>query len=167
MISNNCGTSWTTLYNKSGAALSTRPATTSNFAPTAAEWRNEVVDLSNYVGQNVIIKLKATSAYGNNLWLDNINVTQVAGIADVTKGETLNVYPNPTSGLLQVDANITNNGDLKVSVSDVLGNVVYSNQFTQTANKFSIDLSNQANGMYFVKFENKNGVEIKKINVQK
>jgi hypothetical protein len=168
MVSTNCGTNWTTLYNKSGAALSTRPASTNSFAPTANEWRSEVVDLSNYVGQNIIIKLKVTSAYGNNLWLDNINITQVTGIADATQGESLNVYPNPTSGLLQVDANIANNNGLQVTVSDVLGNVVYANQFTQaTANKFTIDLTSKSNGMYFVKFENNKGVEIKKINLQK
>jgi hypothetical protein len=38
--------------------------------PTEAQWRSETVDLNPYAGQSqVLVRFKATSGYGNNLYL--------------------------------------------------------------------------------------------------
>jgi len=82
LVSTNCGGSFTTVYSKSNTTLATAAATTAAFVPTAAQWRTETVDLSAYVGQpNVIIGFKNLSGYGNNIYVDNINITGVAGSA--------------------------------------------------------------------------------------
>lgn len=168
MVSTDCGATWTTKYNKAGAALSTKAAQTASFAPTAAQWRAETVDLSAYTNQNILVKFKATSAYGNNLWLDNINISQVTGIADNSKGEYLSVYPNPSTGIINADAQFAKSQALNVTVTDMLGNVVYTNSYiASAAQKLTIDLTNQSNGIYFVKFENGNGSDVKKINILK
>jgi PKD repeat protein len=84
MISTDCGTNWTSVYNKSGATvaagnLPTLAPITTQFTPTAAQWRQETVDLTSYVGQsNVIIAFKNMAAYGNRLFIDNINLTGTA-----------------------------------------------------------------------------------------
>ena len=81
MISTDCGTNWTSVYNKSGGTvaagnLPTVAPVTTQFTPTATQWRQETVDLSSYVGQsNVIIAFKNMAAYGNRLFIDNINLT--------------------------------------------------------------------------------------------
>lgn len=76
-VSTDCGTTWATAFNKAGSSLSTGAVSTSSWAPTvAADWREEVVDLSAYANQaNVMIKFSATSAYGNNGYIDDINLT--------------------------------------------------------------------------------------------
>lgn len=168
MVSTDCGATWTTKYNKAGTALSTKAAQTAPFAPTATQWRAETVDLSAFTNQNILVKFKATSAYGNNLWLDNINISQVTGIADNSKGEYLSVYPNPSTGIINVDAQFAKSQALNVTVTDMLGNVVYTNSYAaNAAQKLTIDLTNQSNGIYFVKFENGNGSDVKKINILK
>lgn len=81
LVSSDCGTTFTTVYNKTGSTvatgnLPTAAATTSQFTPTTAQWRTETVDLSAYAGQNgVIIRFRNVAGYGNRLFIDNINIT--------------------------------------------------------------------------------------------
>ncbi|MFM7668291.1 MAG: PKD domain-containing protein, partial [Bacteroidota bacterium] len=84
LVSTDCGTNWTSVYNKSGGTvaagnLPTVAPITTQFTPTSAQWRQETVDLTSYVGQsNVIIAFKNMAAYGNRLFIDNINLTGTA-----------------------------------------------------------------------------------------
>ena len=76
-ISTDCGGTWTRLYTKGGAQLSTSTGTlTTAYTPTVnAQWARDSVSLSAYVGQpSVYIKFESRSGWGNNLYLDNINV---------------------------------------------------------------------------------------------
>ena len=76
-ISTDCGGTWTRLYTKGGSQLATAVGTqTTAFTPTAnAQWRRDSVSLSAYVGQpSVYIKFESRSGWGNNVYLDNVNV---------------------------------------------------------------------------------------------
>jgi PKD repeat protein len=76
LVSTNCGYSFTSVYSKSGSTLATAPDNTSAFVPTSAQWRTETIDLTAFINQpNVIISFKNLSGYGNNIYVDNINVT--------------------------------------------------------------------------------------------
>jgi PKD repeat protein len=80
LVSTNCGVSYTSVYSKSATVLATAAATTSAFTPTAAQWRNETVSLTPYIGQgSVIVAFRNLSGYGNRLFVDNINITGVTG----------------------------------------------------------------------------------------
>lgn len=93
LVSTNCGLTFTSVYLKSGATLATTTNTTNAFAPTtAAQWRSETVNLTPYVGQsNVIIAFRNLSAYGNNIYVDNINVTGVVAAVPPTPSFTTTV----------------------------------------------------------------------------
>ncbi|HXB39327.1 MAG TPA: M43 family zinc metalloprotease [Bacteroidia bacterium] len=74
-ISTDCGTTWNKIYNKGGAGLSTAPATSSAFTPTSTQWRKDSVSLSAYAGTaSVKFKFESVSGWGNNVYLDNINL---------------------------------------------------------------------------------------------
>jgi PKD repeat protein len=81
LVSTDCGTNWNTVYDKSGNSVAAGNLPTINpiqgeFTPTSAQWRQETVDLTGLVGQsNVIIAFKNIAAYGNRLFIDNINIT--------------------------------------------------------------------------------------------
>lgn len=78
LVSTNCGATWTSIYSKSSTTLATAPATTASFVPTATQWRTETINLTPYVGNSkVILSFKNLSGYGNNLYVDNINLTGV------------------------------------------------------------------------------------------
>lgn len=78
LVSTNCGASWTTVYSRGGTTLASVSGTQtgSSFTPSGtAQWRRDSVSLNPYVGlNNVLIKFQGYSAYGQNIWLDNINI---------------------------------------------------------------------------------------------
>jgi hypothetical protein len=156
MVSKNCGATWTTLYNKAGAALATAPVSTTGFVPTAAQWKHDTVNLATMAGEaQVLIKFKGTSAYGNNLWVDDINLANfAASISENTaNGNSMAIYPNPFSGSTTIDLNLSTNASVVISMFNVLGELVYtSNQGSMSAGNHNISLdgtSLQA-GIYYI-----------------
>lgn len=76
-VSTNCGSTFTTVYNKSGATLATGSATEDAYlTPLASEWRKERV-VANVTG-TVLVRFRNVSDWGNNIFLDNINIAPVA-----------------------------------------------------------------------------------------
>lgn len=74
-----CGTTVVpTGYSKAGATLATAgSSTTSYLTPTEPEWRRETIAIGRSVlgtGNNVIIAFRNTNDYGNNIFIDNINI---------------------------------------------------------------------------------------------
>jgi hypothetical protein len=71
-VSTNGGTAWSILATLDGGVsgpLVTAPPQTANFLPTAAQWATKRFALTAGVNR---FRLKAISAYGNNLFVDNI-----------------------------------------------------------------------------------------------
>ena len=63
-------------------SLATLPNSSSSYTPGAAtDWRHEVLDLSVYAGQKIVIGFNAITDYGNNMWIDNIDVTNSANVS--------------------------------------------------------------------------------------
>ncbi len=80
LVSTNCGGTFTSVYSKSNTTLATASATQNAFVPTAAQWRSETVDLTPYVGNSSVwIAFRNLSGFGNNIYVDNINVTGISG----------------------------------------------------------------------------------------
>ncbi len=76
LISTNCGSSFAQIYLKGGGTLSTvAGTTTSAFVPTSTQWRTETINLNSYIaGGSVLISFKNLGHFGNNLYIDNINI---------------------------------------------------------------------------------------------
>jgi len=71
------------------------------------------------------------------------------GIQNITNTGNVRIYPNPTSGMFTVAGFETGT---RLEVVNVIGEVVYKSVTTDTKTK--IDLSNQNNGVYFIKTSN-------------
>jgi len=75
-VSTDCGQTYSQLYFKEDLTLATAGTQTGQFSPAAAsDWRTEVIDLAPYIGNNVAFRFVNICGYGNDLFLDNINVT--------------------------------------------------------------------------------------------
>jgi hypothetical protein len=78
LVTNDCGATYSSVFKKGGATLSVAGGINTEYTtPIASDWRNERIALSGSVltpGRlNVIFRNK--DGYGNNLFLDNINIT--------------------------------------------------------------------------------------------
>jgi len=80
-------------------------------------------------------------------------------IEEVATSNT-HLYPNPTSGLL----NIEGEGTMNVIVMNVLGQKVLE---TTTTDNVTIDLSGFGTGIYMVRIETENGITTEKVNVRR
>jgi Secretion system C-terminal sorting domain len=75
------------------------------------------------------------------------------GIAPVaTVSGNMNVFPNPGNGLFYLDYNLDENAVVIIEVVDMLGQLVYTDQTNRSngAQRQAVDLSTQADGVYFV-----------------
>ena len=171
-VSDDCGDNWTNVYNKSGTNLNTAPATTSPFVPSAAQWRNESVNLFGYSNPSVLIKFVATSAYGNNLYIDNVNLSQLnpVGIfSSPLSNINIEVFPNPTSGDVNLTVNSINNSNYRINLINSLGQVIFEKNFNFSIgiNNIQIDTKQYPEGIYNVVLESNSIKTTKKITVIK
>lgn len=124
-VSTNCGQNWTSVYNKAGTTLMTAPSTTVSFQPTATQWRTETVSLSSYAGQNaVMVKFKVTSAYGNNIFVDDINLNNPTGISEHSNISLVSIYPNPATDNANVTISLANSEVVTLTVYNNMGQIV-------------------------------------------
>jgi len=66
-----------TIWQKADPELASLPNQTTGFTPTSGgDWRSEIISLSQFAGQSVVIRLVSTNDYGNNLFLDNIGIVE-------------------------------------------------------------------------------------------
>lgn len=155
MVSTDCGDHWTTIFNKSGSALATGANTTSNYVAGADEYVNQTIDLSDFISNDkVIVKFAFTSAYGNNIWVDNINVTGVQSIEE--EDMTISIYPNPATDVVSINSEKAIN---QIDVYDANGRLVTT--YTNVNN--TINVKNLANGIYMLNVVTEEGIIVKKI----
>ncbi|MGZ5243313.1 MAG: immunoglobulin-like domain-containing protein, partial [Bacteroidia bacterium] len=77
--------------------------------------------------------------------------TTVSVGADVSIEKLVNVYPNPTTGKFTVEANLPATEQVRISVTNLLGQeVAVISNGALNANTFSVDLSNQKAGVYML-----------------
>lgn len=93
LVSTDCGVTYnsTPIYYKGGTSLATGADLTTAFFPTiTSDWRLETIDLSPFAGNNVIIKFVAINRYGNNLFIDDINIMSLTTppVADFAQSDT-------------------------------------------------------------------------------
>ena len=81
--------------------------------------------------------------------------------------QNLRVYPNPTSGILNVIFDYEGTADLKVEVADLYGKV-HKSMTDRAANRFEtqMDVSNLAAGIYLLRINNGQTTLTKKIVIQ-
>jgi len=71
-------------------------------------------------------------------------------VKEVVTMPEMSVYPNPTTGIVNVEFTAVNGEDATISVMDMTGRVVYNNALTtvEGANNVAVDLTGKAAGIY-------------------
>jgi hypothetical protein len=149
-----CGATYVVVYDKTNLDLSTVPGyITSNWTPnSASDWRNEQIDLSAFLGQNVMFKFVNINGYGNSTFVDNINVTGFLSVAENQLNDRLSIFPNPATNEVNVVFNNITFDNVNLSIVNSLGQLLTKTDRSTTngGNAFTLDVSNYASGLYFV-----------------
>jgi len=106
-----------------------------------------------------------TASTQMNVRLDDIRIAKVTGsvgIKTITNTDAIAIFPNPTSGILNINAIEATSS---VEVFNVIGDKVYSSSLVKGNNV--IDLSSLSNGAYFVKLNSNNQIITKKVVLSK
>lgn len=126
-----CGASWQQKYNKTGTALTTIATVPDDFEPASqADWRDETVSLSyaSLTETDVRFKIVFYSNGGNNIYIDDINITTPALGSPEQYMESfgLSIFPNPSEDVTRISLNLPEASELMVSVYDLPGRKVRS-----------------------------------------
>ncbi|MFZ9731827.1 MAG: Omp28-related outer membrane protein [Schleiferiaceae bacterium] len=167
-VSTNCGASWTNIFDKAGTALATAPNATSRFFPQPTQWYPNEISLASYAGQEVLFKFECNSAYGNNLWLDNIHVGTNAMGEDELELAPARIFPNPARDAVKVLVAAAQAGDAVVEVFNLNGQRVLGATHTMASGvqELNLNVAGLANGIYTVKVAMSDRVETLRFTVQ-
>ncbi len=166
-VSTDCGATWTQVYTKFGSGLSTTSPTTAAYTPAPGEWRTEQLSLSNYAGQqDVMIRFVLTSDHGNNLYIDDVNISNTAGIDETISG-TFAVYPNPASHVVNIKVPANINADLTVDIHDMMGRKVKSVAFAEGTQVLTLETSDLTAGNYLINISSGEQIHQEKLSIVK
>ncbi len=155
--------SWTALCSANSYQLIYRKVGT-------AQWQQSNTTLTTVTLTNLIAsttyeyKIKAVCIGGASAYsvLQNFTTPAIrsedAGAADFN----LNVFPNPTTGIFNVELKTSSNA-YSIMLTNVLGEIVWRNENNSTTD-IQIDLGNEAaSGIYFLIYRDENRVETKRV----
>ena len=157
MISTDCGSTWTTVFNKAGSNLATGDNTTSNYVAAESDYQTQTIDLAQFASQDrVIVKFAFTSAYGNNIWIDNVNIFNGPVGIEENEDNSLTIFPNPAKDVLNINSDKAIN---QIDVYDMNGKLVKS--YTNVSN--TINIKDLSTGAYMLNITTEDGQVSRKI----
>jgi len=164
LISDNCGSDFKYIFRSGGEALST---TTSGLGPnnlyeveafspaSCEEWRDVSLDLSAYSGEYVTIKFLNQSGYGNNMYLDDINLNGQIVVPTHTPAQVskVSVQPNPASGTARVVGVSESDQDVEISLQNTAGQLLWHTHTHVSAGAWAqaLPVAGLPAGLYWVK----------------
>ncbi len=174
-LSDDCGATWTTVYSAAGPSLtSTTPYAATAYVPSPTDpthWRNEFISLPGWNKSNVIAKFVVTNDNGNNIYIDNVNLSQSSPVGLTSNQGILadmHVVPNPSNGNMQIIVQGQANQSSQFELRNLLGQVVYlKNVDLQNGlNRITLDLQHLPKGVYTLTGKNALKVSSSKIIIE-
>ena len=162
-MSRNCGDTWSTVWQKSGVSLSTGASTSQQYVPVAGQWRTETINIDSFTNEaNLLIRFVGRSNYGNNVYVDKINLTGTTTATDPQAVSAIQLAPNPAS----TEARISTSGAIRsVELIDVTGARMQASWQLTGSSSAVLDLKTLANGIYLVRVTTEEGAGISRLEV--
>lgn len=88
----------------------------------------------------------------------------VIGIAENEWLQEIHIYPNPGNGIFKINARMKHPQSIHIRITDILGNIVFQQSFNaEHSTEMLFDLTEKANGLYFLQMMSPLGSHSEKI----
>ena len=155
--SKDCGDSWALRKNIYSSVLATRANTNSSFTPTGSDWKVISISpntLNNFLVSNFRFKFKFVNGGGNDLFIDDINLSGSVSINELEGINSLKIQPNPVIDNSVIsfysNSNLTN---VTLDLYDAMGRLVIFKRVGNLPNgdnKIEIPSSDLESGWYLI-----------------
>jgi hypothetical protein len=167
--SSDCGATWTSVWSKSGTALATVAATTNStsntgYFPTATtDWVPDTATLTTFANQdNIWIRFHNTSDFGDNTWIDQINISNIAlGINDIDNLSFVSLYPNPAMDNLTVELGTSKAATFEMSIVNTLGQevkTIFNGDVNVGSHNLEFNIADLPAGIYNLEIRSNNQI---------
>ena len=165
-VSKDCGANWSLrkTLTPSGLLASADPST-EPFSPESDQWNYIEVSniLETFLVENFKVKFRWESDGGNNVYLDDINLTEVVSSENIdAKSINTQLYPNPTNGNSVLEFTLTEQSSCSIFLTDMTGRRVLdvmNSQLEAGVQNIQMETAALAKGSYIVVL-NVNGKEV-------
>lgn len=160
-FSTNCGKTWTIRYSKIGASLATTTASSASFVPNSSQYRTDEISISPNIkaSSNVRFKFEFISGGGNNIYIDDINISGTVGINDPSlTTQDLLIFPNPAKDKAEINFYSPKGGETLFEITDLVGRLIYSATSLSAIGENSISIEPSilaGSGIYFLQVKGK------------
>lgn len=161
-VSDDCGESWSRIYTAAFDELATSPETVESFAPASEDdWCGtgygvdcNILDLSAWAGESgILIRFETFGRYGNNLYIDNIEVSNSVSVAKHILAENeVVIYPNPSDGTFNILLPADRKEALQMNVRDARGQLLHAAEIGVHETQSAFDASGLPQGIYVMSF---------------
>jgi hypothetical protein len=86
-----------------------------------------------------------------DLWLAKVDMSEILSVSSL-KEQNFSVYPNPVNNTLFISSEMNNNASFQIT--DLLGNIVKTDKFSNESSLQQIDISELNSGMYILLIDN-------------
>ncbi len=155
-ISTDCGENFEPLFEMTNDEFKTGNTTTDLFYPTPFQWEEKIVELYDYQNQDVIIRFEIENNFGNISYIDDIQIYElVTDIEELELASDIIVSPNPAIQAAKLEWDLNSQID-QIECYNSLGKRLKSYPIQNGQTELMLERNNLKNGMYFLKFKNKN-----------
>ncbi|MFN5912657.1 MAG: zinc-dependent metalloprotease [Bacteroidota bacterium] len=163
-ISKDCGENWAQRLTRSGNSLGSIVLGSSYTSVSPGDWVTVHMTnvTSDYWVDNFRYKFRFESDYGNNFFLDNINIYEgspsdnlVLNVTEEGEITGLNLYPNPSEGELNLSFTVPSSEEAILQVQDISGKIVKTNivKALEGNNLVVLGTDELAAGTYFLNIQ--------------
>tara|TARA_B100000809_G_scaffold259873_1_gene305690 strand:+ start:5994 stop:8246 length:2253 start_codon:yes stop_codon:yes gene_type:complete len=118
---------------------------------------NSIVSITDINNDNLLDMVIGNQSGGLTYYDGSVTV----GIVEINSITEINLYPNPTNGIINIDLGNNNLNNATIQIIDLLGKVIQTER--TTSQKTTINLGKYSKGIYLVKFSNQKGSKVYKV----
>ena len=169
MLGSNMGKLNVDVYDGENWHLNVIPTISGN---QGSAWNTASIDLWDYRGETVQIRFRGKTGDGfqSDLSLDNFRFVDSGsvGLNERALGQNLRLFPNPSTGVFNLEFRAQGPENLEVQIRDLRGRLIETLEFESRAgiNRREIDLSSSPKGVYLLELTGENSKITEKVVIE-